>query len=114
MPWRTWSAATQADVRKAIWFSWVALACVGVALVISPHLLAESAIQAWVGICPAKAAGDPCALCGMTTAFYLIARGRFEDATVANYASVPLYSGLALNALAGIVNVARHWRRAAR
>jgi hypothetical protein len=111
MPWHSWSASTRADLQKAIRVSWIALACVGGVLVLSPYLLAQSAIQEWVGICPAKAAGDPCSLCGMTTAFFLIADGRIADASLANEASVPLYAGLAVNALAGVVDAARQWWR---
>jgi hypothetical protein len=50
----------------------------------------------------------------MTTAFYLITNGRFEEAAGVNYASVPLYSGLAINAVASVFDAARKWRRAGR
>ena len=104
------TSATRQDLRRAMRFSWLALAAIGGALVLLPYVLAPSAIQEWVGICPARAAGQPCSLCGMTTAFYLIAGGQFNEATLANYASVPLYSGLAVNAIAGVLDVARRWR----
>jgi hypothetical protein len=109
---RSWSAATRADVRAAIWFSWLAMACIGGLLIVSPYVVAQSLIQEWVAICPAKASGNPCSLCGMTTAFYLIAGGRFEEATASNYASVPLYSTLLANALVAVFNGARTWWRA--
>lgn len=101
------SESTKADLRSALWWSWIWLACLGGVLVTFPHLIAQPAVDQWVGICPAKAAGDPCSLCGMTTAFYLIAAGRLDDATGVHYASVPLYSGLALNAVAAAVDLVR-------
>jgi hypothetical protein len=106
--------STRKDMRKALWCSWLALACVSGVLAFAPYLIAQSTFAQWVGICPARAAGDPCSLCGMTTAFYLITGGQFDAATATNAASVPLYSGLVINFAAGVLETATRWRRSGR
>lgn len=103
----TLSPATRADLRRSAFWSWAVMAAIGGVLVATPFALPHGLLEGWVGSCPAKAAGSPCSLCGMTTAFYLITEGQWREATASHGASIPLYLGLVGNSFAGLFETAR-------
>jgi hypothetical protein len=100
------------DARKAFVISWM-IAGLGMSLAVGASFLltAESA----AGILPPCesriADGRPCPLCGMTTGFIHISRGRFDEARRANAMSLPLYALFVVNALAALAVAARFLRR---
>ena len=87
-----------ADVRRAFLISWRIVAAAGALLILAPLALPGHWLFGWTPSCPG------CFLCGMTTAFVLIARGDFAGALSANHGSLYLYAGLALNALAASIS----------
>ncbi|MGO8735006.1 MAG: hypothetical protein ACLQVM_19690 [Terriglobia bacterium] len=46
-------------------------------------------------------------MCGMTTSFMLICRGKFKQASAANRASIPLFSVLVANEICAILLLLR-------
>ena len=50
---------------------------------------------------------QPCAFCGMTTAFYAISRGDFTEAYHLNPLSLYIYSGLLLNTVCAVIALKR-------
>lgn len=78
----------------------------------APFVLPPATVAALAPRCQWKEKyGRECALCGMTTSFLLISKGRLNDALRHNRAGIPLYAalvwneclaaGYALSALAG-------------
>jgi hypothetical protein len=61
-------------------------------VILTPYVLPAASVGAFVPPCSAGIKGNPCPLCGMTTAFYHIANGEFGEARLANRNSVILYS----------------------
>lgn len=106
------------ELRIAVLAAWLVSSAVILLPLLAPFLLPAAAIERWTPVCQSKAGGGPpCALCGMTTAFLLISRGRFSEATGVNRAAVPLYSAFLLNevfaimGLRSILRGGRLWRR---
>lgn len=86
------------DVRRAVYLAWIVVSVMLVAAVIAPVVLPPDAIYQLAPLCEAKAhGGRACVLCGSTRAFVAIAHGDFAAASELNAASLPLYSGFAMN-----------------
>lgn len=101
------SPRVRADLWRAAFWTWMVLAVIGGVLIATPYAVPHTMLEGWVGTCPSKAAGSSCALCGMTTAFYLISEGHWREATASHAASIPLYTGLVGNSFAGLFESAR-------
>jgi hypothetical protein len=86
-------------MRKEFYSVWTALSVIFLLIIV----LALSGAGCWIGShvppCPARLAGTRCALCGMTRAFHLLARGEIGDAYRLNHGAPPLFGLLALNTL---------------
>jgi hypothetical protein len=80
---------------------WFLFAGVSSAVVAAPLIVPETWIARVVPMCESRRqTGKPCALCGMTTAFYAIGRADLAGALSAHSLSVGLYLtlvGLALS-----------------
>ena len=98
------------DLRIAFHWSWLILTAASVIILATPFIVDAAALGEVVGVCPAKAAGQPCSLCGMTPAFFLIADGQWTEARLANAGSVPLYIGLIVNVVVAAGRAARRGR----
>lgn len=85
------------DFVPALGVTWRVLSAGTAFLLLLPCVLPQGALSAWVPACEGALQGKPCPLCGMTTAFYLIASGDVPGALAANPASLALYLGFILN-----------------
>lgn len=88
------------QLRQALLIVWLVLSLAGAVVVLLPFVIDAPALSS---VYPQSHSwhrdGQPCVLCGMTGAFYLIAGGELEQARAANAGSLWLYGLLALNAL---------------
>lgn len=83
------------DFRAAFGIVWVILSGISLGLIAAPWIVTPDQVAAVVPKCEWKVRyGRECFLCGMTTAFFDIAGGRFREAERSNRGSVPLYAGL--------------------
>ena len=90
-----------AEVRRAFFIVWLVLTTVTAAATAAPFVFEHEIISSLAPRCESQARyGRPCSLCGMTTAFIDISSGGFDEARAANSASLPLYLGFCLNAVA--------------
>lgn len=83
--------------RPALVAVWLIISAALAVAVIAPFVTPEEILYGVFPECEAKRRGGSCALCGMTTAFVLIARGDLDGAQSANGGSVALWSLSALN-----------------
>jgi len=100
------------DARKAFVISWM-IAGLGMGLAVgASFLLTPESAAGILPPCESRIAGGrPCPLCGMTTGFIQVSRGRFDEARRANAMSLPLYALFVANALAALAVAARFLRR---
>ncbi len=101
-----------AQLRTALVIAWLAATLALLPVLLAPFLLSPETIFAVAPICEARARGESCFLCGMTTAFVLIGHLRLDDAVRANHASIPLYAALVWNQCVAMWFVT--WKIAAR
>ena len=80
----------------------------GAGLPLAALLVPQAQLAAGITPCPARAAGQPCLLCGMTTATYALAHGDFAAARTAHHAALPLVGGSWVTV---IFILAKAWRR---
>ena len=89
------------DAKLAITIAWLVLSAMAFCLIAAPFLLSPEQIARISPVCEWKATYHrECPLCGMTTAFTLIARGELRASGRANRAGIPLYAFFVLNELA--------------
>lgn len=95
----------------AFLYAWLIVSAFGAAAVAAPFFVPHDVMARAVPTCEAKRRGEVCSACGMTQAFYAIARGHVDEAQAANRAALPVFAGLAVNGLAaGAVSVTRRRR----
>ena len=83
---------------RALEYTWLLLAAVGLCVVVLPFVVSPAALSAAIPACEARAHGGSCLLCGMTAAFFAISRGRFAEAHVLNAGALLLYAAFYCNA----------------
>jgi len=85
------------EVVEAMYWVWVVLSI----LVLLAQALSLSEMGLQIGDhlppCSARLQGTRCPLCGMTRAFYLLARGEMKEAAGLNRGALPLFALFALN-----------------
>lgn len=79
------------EVRQALLITWVILSAVLMMAVLAPFVLPEQKVFSLFPACEARLRGGRCVLCGMTTAYVLLASGDFGGALAANRYSVGLW-----------------------
>lgn len=87
-----------ADFRKALVVAWLVISLAGLLLAAVPLVVSQSALSSVVPQCEARARGERCIACGMTTGFFAIANGDLKSARLANAAAIPLFSADLVNA----------------
>jgi hypothetical protein len=87
----------RAAVRPALTAVWLICSVALGAAIIAPFVAPAEVLYGVFPECEAKRRGSLCALCGMTTAFVLIARGDIAGAQSSNSGSVALWSVSAVN-----------------
>jgi hypothetical protein len=98
------------DTKKALYLAWIAVSVILVATVVAPVVLPSDTIYRLAPLCEARARwGRACVLCGSTRAFVAIAHGDLATATDLNAASIPLYSGFALNGVLAFAVILRRF-----
>ena len=85
------------DLPRAFLLVWLAVGAVTGLAVLAPLVLPSSFLLGVFPVCPSKAAGFECILCGMTTAFVRIGSGDLAGALQAHGGSVAVYCGFVLN-----------------
>ena len=76
------------EYLRALGIAWAIVSLCLMTAVILPFILPESKIYAIFPPCEAKLRGDPCFLCGMTTAYVRLASGDISGALEANQNSI--------------------------
>jgi len=100
------------DWRSALLYAWLIASVPATAAVAAPFVVPADVAVRVVPACDAKRRGEVCSACGMTQAFYAIARGDLNEARAENTGAVPLFAGLGVNGLAaGAVGVGLARRR---
>ncbi len=92
------------DVLRGLWAVSI-LVCAGLLVAsiwLTPERLDEGAL-AWVGACPARLAGQPCILCGMSHSFTAMASMRWQAAAQFNISGPCLFFLVLLNTFAGLL-----------
>ena len=98
------------DVLLGLWAASLVV-CAGL-LVASAWLTSErldAGALAWLGPCPARLAGTPCALCGMSHSFAAMASWRWQAAAQFHAWGPYLFLTVLLNVAAGLC-VAMRWQ----
>ena len=90
----------RSDLRPALTGTWLVVSALLAAAAIAPLVVPAEALYGIFSECEAKRRGASCALCGMTTAWVLIARGDLAGAHDSNSGSIALWSASILNFIA--------------
>jgi hypothetical protein len=99
------------EVKAGLRISWYVMGALILAILIVPAVVSAERIYAAAPRCEWKTKyGRECFMCGMTTAFVEISRGRPGDAQRSNRGSVPLYSVLVMNEAALALRLGRRLR----
>jgi hypothetical protein len=81
------------QVKVALFVVWIVLSGIILTILIVSFLLPAASVNAIVPKCEWKIKfNKPCPLCGMTTSFLAISRGRFKEADAANGLGIYLFS----------------------
>lgn len=85
--------ALPADWRKAFNWSWTAVSLLLLAVLLAPFLFSPTWLQATLPLCEWKARYQrECTACGLTTAFFAVARGEWSAAHQSNAGALPLFA----------------------
>ena len=96
------------EIRLSFFIAWMVLSGVVFGVLLAPIILPRATIQRLKPQCEWKVRYDKeCPMCGMTTSFILICRGKFKEASAANKAGIPLFSILVANELCAILLLGR-------
>jgi hypothetical protein len=98
------------EVRLSFFVAWMVICVVVLGVLLAPIILPSATIRRLEPQCEWKARYDKeCPMCGMTTSFILICRGKFKQASAANRASIPLFSILVVNEICAILLLRRFY-----
>ena len=87
----------RSGLRPALTAVWLIVSVALAAAIVVPFIAPAEVLYGVFPECEAKRRGAACSLCGMTTAFVLIARGDLDGAQSSNSGSVALWSVSAVN-----------------
>lgn len=103
------------EVRLSFFIAWMVISAVVFGVLLAPVILPSATIQRLEPQCEWKVRyAKECPMCGMTTSFILICRGKFKEACAANRASIPLFSILVANEIGAILLLARFFEEGRR
>ncbi len=86
------------ELRTALSAVWAMIGLILLGVLIVPWAVSPAQVASVVPACEWKARYHrECAFCGLTTAFFAIRHGRFEEAEHANRGAIPLYAAFLLN-----------------
>ena len=92
------------EVRLSFFIAWMVISALLLGVLLAPLILSSATLQRLEPRCEWKVRyAKDCPLCGMTTSFVLIGRGKFKEATAANRASIPLFSILTANEIGALL-----------
>jgi hypothetical protein len=91
---------TGSEWRAAVLYAWLIASVPASAAIAAPFVVPADVAVRVVPACDAKRRGGACSACGMTQAFYAIARGDLNEARAENTGAVPVFAGLGVNGLA--------------
>jgi hypothetical protein len=98
------------ELRLSFFIAWMVISVLVFGVLLAPLILPGATIRRLEPRCEWKARyGKECPMCGMTTSFMLICRGKFKEASKANRASLPLFSILLANELCAILLLRRFY-----
>jgi hypothetical protein len=96
------------EVRLSFFIAWMVISAAGFVVLLAPMILPGATIRRLAPQCEWKVRyGRECPMCGMTTGFMLICRGKFKEARAANRASISLFSILVANEICAILLLGR-------
>jgi hypothetical protein len=96
------------EVRLSFFIAWMVISAAVFAVLLAPMILPGATIRRLAPRCEWKVRyGRECPMCGMTTGFMLICRGKFKEARAANRASISLFSILVANEVCAILLLGR-------
>jgi hypothetical protein len=96
------------DVKLSFFIAWMVVSVLVLAVLLSPMILPSEIIRRLAPQCEWKVRyARECPMCGMTTSFMLICRGKLKQACAANRASIPLFSILVANEICAILLLGR-------
>ncbi len=100
------------DVKRSFIISWLVISAVIFTMIVCPFVLPERSIYSIAPKCEWKTKyHKECILCGMTTAFIELSRGKINAAERSNRFSLCLYSIFVLNEFLACVYLGRKLRR---
>jgi hypothetical protein len=85
------------DLPRALSLVWLVLSAATGFAALAPLVLPSAFLLGLFPVCPSKAAGFECVLCGMTTAFVRIGSGDVAGALRAHGGSLAVYCAFVLN-----------------
>jgi len=83
--------------RIALMATWVVISTVMMLAVLTPFVLPADRVYGMFPACEARLRGEPCVLCGMTTAWVLLAQGNLGGALESNRWSLALWGASIVN-----------------
>jgi hypothetical protein len=96
------------EVRLSFFIAWMVISALVFGVLLASLILPSATIRRVEPQCEWKARyAKECPMCGMTTSFILICRGKFKEACAANRAGIPLFSILVANEVCAILLLAR-------
>jgi len=113
---RHWSPSLSAEnsllagseVRLSFFIAWMVISVIVLGVLLAPIILPGATIRRLEPRCEWKIRyGKECPMCGMTTGFILICRGKFKEACAANRASLPLFLILVTNEICAVLLLRR-------
>jgi hypothetical protein len=100
----------KSEVSLSFFIAWMVISVVVLGVLLAPIILPGATIRRLEPQCEWKVRyGKECPMCGMTTSFILICRGKFKEASGANRASIPLFSILVANEICAILLLRRFY-----
>ena len=94
------------QIRLSFFIVWLTLSGIILLILATPFLLSQDVINTIMPLCELKAKfNKECSLCGMTTSFYYISQGKFNQAFMANWFSPYLFTLFVVNEVTMMVTL---------
>jgi hypothetical protein len=85
------------DLPRALRSAWLILTFIALAAIVAPLVVPYEVLYGLFPECEARARGDACPFCGMTTAFISLSRGDIAAARESNAGSLAVYGAILVN-----------------